>query len=122
MFAAFAHEFFARDIFVVLVVALHREDVEIRPAVAIEVDRARIAGPTVVDESHRFRDFLEFAVAEIVIEQAALVVLVFEVVEEGYFEAAVITVRGDLVRRVGADIADKQIQQSVTVVVEKNGT
>ena len=43
--AALLDEALAADVLVVLVVALHVQHVEVRPAVVVDVDDARVAGP-----------------------------------------------------------------------------
>ena len=106
--AALLLEAFAPDVLVVLIVALHREHVEVGPLVAVAIDRAGVAAPTRIDEPGRLGHVRE-TVAAIGVQVAA----------EGVHVADVVAAASDLISGVAADVAEKKIDQPVAVVVEK---
>ena len=59
----FADESLATLIFVVFVVALHVNDVKIRPAILVEIRSVGITTPISIDEIHLLRDIFELIVA-----------------------------------------------------------
>ena len=122
--AALLDERLAADVLVVVVVALHVQDVEVGPAVVVDVDRAGVAGPA--DVSIRpvaCRDVDEAVVAHVLVQDAPLGALGLEVAREGVLEAPRSTGSPSPAIVVGgvlADVDEEQVEPAVAVVVEED--
>ena len=98
-------------------------DIQIEPAVVVDVDRAGVARPRDVEEARLFRDVDEAVSAFVAIEDAALGALGLQVAGEGVLERHVVLVAGarDRVRRIPSDVDEEQVEPAVAVVVEEHG-
>ena len=103
-----------------MLLPLHVQDEEIRPAIAVDVRRGRIAAPAGRFQSDFGRDVFEAAAPEVLVEGGVFEAIGVEVTEERIFEPDVCAIRPFLIVRVAADIADEEIHQAVLVVVEEH--
>ena len=101
---------------------LHVEQEDIEPAVVIYVERAGVAGPTCVDKPDLFAHVFKLVVAVIAIEQTSFGPFGLEVARKGVLEANEISTLSLLVGRVDAYIGQQQVQQTVPVVIEEDGS
>ena len=104
----------------IVVVTLHVEHIELRVAVAIEIDERGIAAPAAVSQAHLFGNLLEPLAVDVAIEEAVLGALGIEMTAEGVLQSDVIAARSLLVDGVDADTGDEQVQKAIVVVVEED--
>ena len=107
-------------VLVVVVVALHVENVEIGEAIAVDVRERRVTAPAAVDEPHLLRDVPEPTVAEVAVQDAGLGALGEEMAAEGVFVADVVAAPTALLRGVAADVGQEEVERTVPVVVEED--
>ena len=112
----------ALDVLVVLVVALHVQDVEVGPPIPVDVDGIGVAAPTFIDESQSLGDLLEPAIAQVPVEEALLRTLRPQVPPEGILHPDEVTSPADLVGGVHAHIGHEQVQEAVSIVIEEHAS
>ncbi len=99
---------------------LHGRDVQIGAAIGVVVKRRCVARPCRVNQARRNGHIGETAAAEVVVENRDLGAFRVQMAGERIAEALPQTVGIALLLRVLADVGDKQVEQSVSVVVEKH--
>jgi hypothetical protein len=104
-----------------MVVPLHVQDVEVGKAVAVEIGEGRIPAPAGIREADGIGDIHEPVVACVAVEAALLRACRFQVTREGVLVPQEVPARPLLVDRVLADVDEKEVEQSVVVVVEEDG-
>ncbi len=105
----------------VVVVPLHVQDVEVRVPVAVEVGEGRVAAPSGVGQLDLIGDVDEVVVSDVAEEATLLRALRLQVTAEGVCEADEVAAAPALLGRVHADVDEKEIEQTVVVVVEEDG-
>jgi hypothetical protein len=120
--AALPDEPLAAGVLVILVVALHVQDVEVEPAVVVDVDRAGVSGPGELAQARSLGNVREPVPALVAVQDAALGTRRLEVAREGVVDGDVvaIAVARDLVRRIPPDVDQEQVEPAVAVVVEEH--
>ena len=128
-FPALVDEAFAFLVLVVLVVPLHVEHVQVRPAVPVDVAGRGVSGPAHVPQTGLPGDVPEQIAALVAVEDALLEALGHQVAGErvavSVVERVVDAVIGCLAQLVGgvlAHVGEEQVQQAIVVVVEEHRT
>ena len=118
--AAAADEALPGDVLPVLVVALHVEHVEVRPAVLVEVEGMGVAAPAGVQQADLLGYVGKAVAAQVAVQNAAFGVLRLQVVVERILVPHVVAARSDAIAGIGPDVGEKQVQAPVPVVVEED--
>ena len=100
---------------------LHVERVEVGKAVVVQVHGRGVAGPTLVHQPDLATHVLEAVAAQVVVEDARFGALRVEMAAEGVLQRDIVAAPPPGVAGVHAHIGDEQIEQAVSVIVEKHG-
>ena len=110
---------FAAEVFVVMIVALHVEEVKIGKTVLVQVGESGIATPGTITQVHLFGNVFEMSAADVLVEDAELGSLRIQVAIEGIGHRQVITTAAFLIGGVNPDVGQQQVQQPVVVEVKE---
>lgn len=125
--SALSDKAFSLNVFVLLVVPLHIQDIKIGPTVIICVKRGCITRPTDIHQTCLFRNIGESILSEVFIEYATFITVWFQMPGKTIFKTDIRVIDSvifphfdNFVTCILSDIDEKKVEQAVTVVIKKD--